>query len=170
MADRHRQRGQRLRPRLPDQRPGRSHRPRCLLQRLQGHHHQVPGRRGEAARLPERRPGHADLGRRRLPRQDRLGRQLVRHPRQRPALHGGRHPKVKSGSLFLVTDTGLRYFIPRTNDSATQAGSDKQEVDQARIHLGYGGTHPPLILKAWSTLLSNGPALDIRSAKQPQSS
>ncbi|BDM71863.1 type VII secretion protein EccB [Streptomyces nigrescens] len=79
-------------------------------------------------------------------------------------------PKAKSGSLFLVTDTGLRYFIPRSNDSATQAGSDKQEVDQARIHLGYGGTHPPLILKAWSTLLSNGPALDIRSAKKPQSS
>ncbi|MBL1092780.1 MULTISPECIES: type VII secretion protein EccB [Streptomyces] len=79
-------------------------------------------------------------------------------------------PKATSGSLFLVTDTGLRYLIPRNNDSATKAGSDKQEVDQARAHLGYGGTHPPLILKAWSSLLSNGPVLDTRSAKQPQSS
>ncbi|MFD8548579.1 type VII secretion protein EccB [Streptomyces sp. NPDC059649] len=79
-------------------------------------------------------------------------------------------PKAKNGSLFLVTDTGLRYLIPRNNDSATKAGSDKEEVDKARLHLGYGGTHPPLILKAWSSLLSNGPVLDIRSAKKPQSS
>ncbi|MFG2832093.1 type VII secretion protein EccB [Streptomyces sp. NPDC048434] len=79
-------------------------------------------------------------------------------------------PTAKSGSLFLVTDTGLRYSIPRNNDSAGKAGSDKQELDQSRLHLGYGGTHPPLILKAWSSLLSEGPSLDIGSAKKPQSS
>ncbi|WP_328690484.1 type VII secretion protein EccB [Streptomyces caniferus] len=79
-------------------------------------------------------------------------------------------PQAKSGSLFLATDTGLRYFIPRNNDSASKAGSDKEELDQSRLHLGYGGTHPPLILKAWSSLLSEGPSLDINSAKKPQSS
>ncbi|MGW7577811.1 type VII secretion protein EccB [Streptomyces sp. NPDC054765] len=79
-------------------------------------------------------------------------------------------PSAKSGSLFLVTDTGLRYSIPRNNDGGDTAGNDKQELDQSRLHLGYGGTHPPLILKSWSTLLSEGPALDIRSAKKPQSS
>ncbi|MEU9122110.1 type VII secretion protein EccB [Streptomyces sp. NPDC048506] len=79
-------------------------------------------------------------------------------------------PKASNGSLFLVTDTGLRYSIPVNNDSATKAGNDKQEVDQARAHLGYAGTHPPLILKAWSNLLSSGPALETQSAKKPQSS
>ncbi|MFG2529793.1 type VII secretion protein EccB [Streptomyces sp. NPDC048516] len=79
-------------------------------------------------------------------------------------------PQAKSGSLFLATDTGLRYSVPRNNDGGDKAGNDKQEVDQSRLHLGYGGTHPPLIPKAWSTLLSEGPALDIRSAMKPQSS
>ncbi|MFI2186037.1 type VII secretion protein EccB [Streptomyces sioyaensis] len=79
-------------------------------------------------------------------------------------------PAQKSGSLFLVTDTGLRYSIPRNNDSATKAGSDKQDVDQARTHLGYGDAHPPLLLSAWSKLLSAGPALDVHSAAQPQAS
>ncbi|MFE1768714.1 type VII secretion protein EccB [Streptomyces angustmyceticus] len=79
-------------------------------------------------------------------------------------------PQAKSGSLFLATDTGLRYSIPRNNDSANKAGSDKEELDKSRLHLGYGGTHPPLILKAWSSLLSEGPSLDINSAMKPQSS
>lgn len=79
-------------------------------------------------------------------------------------------PRQKSGSLFLVTDTGLRYSIPRNNDSAHKAGSDKQEIDQAQIHLGYGDAHPPLLLSAWSKLLSAGPALDVQSARQPQAS
>ncbi|WP_327705152.1 type VII secretion protein EccB [Streptomyces decoyicus] len=79
-------------------------------------------------------------------------------------------PSAKSGSLFLVTDTGLRYSIPRNNDGGNKAGNDKQEQDQSRLHLGYGGSHPPLILKAWSSLLSEGPTLDIRSAQKPQSS
>ncbi|MGW5117046.1 type VII secretion protein EccB [Streptomyces noursei] len=80
------------------------------------------------------------------------------------------NPKATSGSLFLVTDTGLRYSIPRNNDSATKAGSDKQDQDQAQIHLGYGEAHPPLILDAWSKLLSAGPSLDIPSASKPQAS
>lgn len=76
----------------------------------------------------------------------------------------------KSGSLFLVTDTGLRYSIPRNNDSANKAGSDKQDIDQSQIHLGYGDAHPPLLLSAWSKLLSAGPSLDVHSAEQPQAS
>ncbi|MGG2459048.1 type VII secretion protein EccB [Streptomyces sp. RGM 3693] len=80
------------------------------------------------------------------------------------------NPKATSGSLFLVTDTGLRYSIPRNNDSATKAGSDKQEQDQAQVHLGYGEAHPPLMLEAWSKLLSAGPQLDVTSARKPQAS
>ncbi|KUL37375.1 hypothetical protein ADL22_21650 [Streptomyces sp. NRRL F-4489] len=79
-------------------------------------------------------------------------------------------PTATSGSLFLVTDTGLRYSVPRNNDSANKAGSDKQEVDQAQVHLGYGDAHPPLLPEAWSKLLSAGPSLDVNSAKQPQAS
>ncbi|MGD3107990.1 type VII secretion protein EccB [Streptomyces sp. YGL11-2] len=76
----------------------------------------------------------------------------------------------KSGSLFLVTDTGLRYSIPVNNDSATKAGSDKQDIGQAQLHLGYKDAHPPLLLSAWSKLLSAGPSLDVHSASQPQAS
>ncbi|MEW1660566.1 type VII secretion protein EccB [Streptomyces sp. NPDC093707] len=80
------------------------------------------------------------------------------------------NPKADSGSLFLVTDTGLRYSIPRNNDSATKAGSDKQDQDQSQVHLGYGEAHPPLILESWSKLLSAGPSLDVASASKPQAS
>ncbi|ANZ15958.1 type VII secretion protein EccB [Streptomyces noursei] len=80
------------------------------------------------------------------------------------------NPKANSGNLFLVTDTGLRYSIPRNNDSASKAGNDKQEQDQAQIHLGYGDAHPPLLLEAWSKLLSAGPQLDVASASKPQAS
>ncbi len=35
--------------------------------------------------------------------------------------------KQKEGPLYLVTDTGLRYSVPRGNDGAGKAGSDKEE-------------------------------------------
>ncbi|KIZ13821.1 type VII secretion protein EccB [Streptomyces natalensis] len=76
----------------------------------------------------------------------------------------------KSGNLFLVTDTGLRYSIPSNNDSANKAGSDKQDIDQAQVHLGYGDAHPPLLLSAWSKLLNAGPQLNTHAASQPQQS
>ncbi|QHC25169.1 type VII secretion protein EccB [Streptomyces sp. GS7] len=76
----------------------------------------------------------------------------------------------KSGSLFLVTDTGLRYSVPVNNDSATSSGSDKQEIGQAQLRLGYKDAHPPLLLSAWSKLLSAGPSLDVHTASQPQAS
>ncbi|MFF3547396.1 type VII secretion protein EccB [Streptomyces platensis] len=75
-----------------------------------------------------------------------------------------------SGSQFLITDTGLRYPLPKNNDSENKAGKADDEQDKAKVHLGYEGTHPPLIMKAWSELLSTGPSLDIQSARKPQSS
>ncbi|MGW8397579.1 type VII secretion protein EccB [Streptomyces lydicus] len=75
-----------------------------------------------------------------------------------------------SGSLFLVTDTGLRYSIPENNDGADKAGKADQEQGQSQLRLGYKGAHPPLVLKAWSELLSAGPSLDAQSAKKPQAS
>ncbi|MFF8783343.1 type VII secretion protein EccB [Streptomyces sp. NPDC015125] len=81
-----------------------------------------------------------------------------------------RTPQDKTGSQFLITDTGLRYPLPRNNDSDGKSGKADDEQDKAKIHLGYEGAHPPLILKAWSELLSAGPSLDIQSAKKPQSS
>ncbi|WP_327688223.1 type VII secretion protein EccB [Streptomyces tubercidicus] len=81
-----------------------------------------------------------------------------------------RTPEDKTGSQFLITDTGLRYPLPKNNDSDGKSGKADDEQDKAKVHLGYEGTHPPLILKAWSELLSTGPSLDIPSAKKPQSS
>ncbi|UQA92774.1 type VII secretion protein EccB [Streptomyces halobius] len=75
----------------------------------------------------------------------------------------------KDGRLYLVTDTGLRYNVPVGNDSKDKAGNDKQERDQARLHLGYKGGHPPLIPATWSELLSKGPSLNVYDAKKPQS-
>ncbi|MFI0262705.1 type VII secretion protein EccB [Streptomyces sp. NPDC017056] len=77
---------------------------------------------------------------------------------------------AKTGSLFLVTDTGLRYSIPKNNDSAQKAGNAEKEQDQAQIHLGYESVHPLTVSKAWSQLLSEGPELNTNSAKKPQSS
>ncbi|MFG2892890.1 type VII secretion protein EccB [Streptomyces sp. NPDC048248] len=76
--------------------------------------------------------------------------------------------KQKEGPLYLVTDTGLRYSVPRGNDGAGKAGSDKEDRDQAQLHLGYKGAHPPLILSAWSKLLSAGPQLNVHDAEKPQ--
>ncbi|MET9295865.1 type VII secretion protein EccB [Streptomyces sp. NPDC003077] len=76
----------------------------------------------------------------------------------------------KTGTLYLVTDTGLRYAVPRNNDSATKAGNAEKEQNQSQIHLGYENVHPPTVSKAWSELLSEGPTLDVASAKKPQTS
>ncbi|MFB6441391.1 type VII secretion protein EccB [Streptomyces sp. NPDC056411] len=75
-----------------------------------------------------------------------------------------------TGSLFLVTDTGLRYSVPENNDGGDKAGKADQEVGQAQARLGYKDSHPPLMLKAWSELLSAGPSLDVKSARKPQAS
>ncbi|ATZ24126.1 ESX-1 secretion system protein eccB1 [Streptomyces lavendulae subsp. lavendulae] len=88
------------------------------------------------------------------------------------------------GSLFLVTDTGLRYAVQANGDSdAAQSkigapdpqapgggGDGRPEASQAQIRLGYGGVVPAMVPIAWSEFLSKGPRLDTNSARQPQGS
>ncbi|MBT2480952.1 type VII secretion protein EccB [Streptomyces sp. ISL-94] len=87
------------------------------------------------------------------------------------------------GSLFLVTDTGLRYAVQANGDSDAEQSKigapDQQakggapgtpEASQAQIRLGYAGVTPAMVPKAWSDFLSKGPRLDTNSARQPQGS
>ncbi len=86
------------------------------------------------------------------------------------------------GSLFLVTDTGLRYAVQANGDSDSEqseigapdqskAGGDgRPEASQAQVRLGYGGVAPAMVPIAWSEFLSKGPRLDTNSARQPQGS
>lgn len=88
------------------------------------------------------------------------------------------------GSLFLVTDTGLRYAVQANGDSDSEKSKigapDQQakgagtaaapEASQAQIRLGYAGVTPTLVPIAWSEFLSKGPRLDTNSARQPQGS
>ncbi|OKK20330.1 type VII secretion protein EccB [Streptomyces sp. CB00455] len=87
------------------------------------------------------------------------------------------------GSLFLVTDTGLRYAVQANGDSDSEqskiGASDQQakgatggapEASQAQIRLGYAGVTPAMVPIAWSEFLSKGPRLDTNSARQPQGS
>ncbi|WP_285570703.1 type VII secretion protein EccB [Streptomyces sp. RTGN2] len=85
------------------------------------------------------------------------------------------------GSLFLVTDTGLRYAVQANGDSDTArsgigaggaaAGPDgRPEPSQAQIRLGYGTVRPVLVPLAWSEFLAKGPRLDTNSARRPQGS
>ncbi|MFJ2092039.1 type VII secretion protein EccB [Streptomyces sp. NPDC087901] len=87
-----------------------------------------------------------------------------------------------TGSLFLVTDTGLRYAVQTNNDSSadpSKIGADPTpgtaeeqaaDVNQAQIRLGYQDVKPVPVPDNWSALLPKGPRLDTNSAKQPQSS
>ncbi|MBT2545120.1 type VII secretion protein EccB [Streptomyces sp. ISL-44] len=90
------------------------------------------------------------------------------------------------GSLFLVTDTGLRYAVQANGDSDAEQSKigapDQQakggtagapgapEPSQAQIRLGYAGVAPAMVPIAWSEFLSKGPRLDTNSARQPQGS
>lgn len=86
------------------------------------------------------------------------------------------------GSLFLVTDTGLRYAVQANGDSDSEqskigapdqskAGTDgRPEASQAQVRLGYGNVAPAMVPIAWSEFLSKGPRLDTNSARQPQGS
>ncbi|MEU0369427.1 type VII secretion protein EccB [Streptomyces sp. NPDC006283] len=86
------------------------------------------------------------------------------------------------GSLFLVTDTGLRYAVQANGDSdsdrsdigAGEQGGQQQdgrpEPSQAQIRLGYGKIVPSLVPITWSEFVSKGPRLDTNSARQPQGS
>ncbi|MFG3348450.1 type VII secretion protein EccB [Streptomyces sp. NPDC048018] len=84
------------------------------------------------------------------------------------------------GSLFLVTDTGLRYAVQANGDSDSGrseigAGEQKQpdgrpEPSDAQKRLGYEKVVPVLVPMEWSEFLSKGPRLDTNSARQPQGS
>ncbi|MFF1511031.1 type VII secretion protein EccB [Streptomyces sp. NPDC058326] len=89
--------------------------------------------------------------------------------------------KTPDGSLFLVTDTGLRYAVQANGDSDSArseigAGDKEQQTDgrpepsEAQKRLGYEKVVPALVPIAWSEFLSKGPRLDTNSARQPQGS
>uniref|UniRef100_A0AAU2JX59 Type VII secretion protein EccB n=1 Tax=Streptomyces sp. NBC_00049 TaxID=2903617 RepID=A0AAU2JX59_9ACTN len=86
------------------------------------------------------------------------------------------------GSLFLVTDTGLRYAVQANGDSDAgkpgigaadrqgNGGGARPEAGQAQIRLGYGDVTPATVPIAWSEFLSKGPRLDTDAARRPQGS
>ncbi|SDJ69148.1 type VII secretion protein EccB [Streptomyces indicus] len=89
---------------------------------------------------------------------------------------------MKSGPMFLVTDTGLRYAMQANGDTATddagigESGSAEEKKEQqaeqqdAQTRLGYEGVDPTPVPAAWSTFLPTGPRLSAGSARQPQGS
>ncbi|MFF2190772.1 type VII secretion protein EccB [Streptomyces sp. NPDC058155] len=89
---------------------------------------------------------------------------------------------TKSGFLFLVTDTGLRYAMQSNGDSATddsgigESGSEKEkeqrktEAQQAQNRFGYQNVDAAPMPAAWSAFLPTGPRLSTGAARQPQGS
>ncbi|MDG4856945.1 type VII secretion protein EccB [Streptomyces sp. T-3] len=83
------------------------------------------------------------------------------------------------GAQYLLTDTGLRYALPKGNDNAsdktgTGSGSGSEgeptETDKARTRLGYEKvTNQMVVPYTWAQFIPKGPTLDTGSAKQPQS-
>ncbi|MFJ8633068.1 type VII secretion protein EccB [Streptomyces sp. NPDC093568] len=89
------------------------------------------------------------------------------------------------GAWYLLTDTGLRYSLPSTNDSEAKgdgssgsgsggSGGSSQgeasETDKARTRLGYEDlSNPSNVPQTWATFIPKGPTLDTASAAQPQS-
>ncbi|MEC4019166.1 type VII secretion protein EccB [Streptomyces sp. H27-D2] len=89
---------------------------------------------------------------------------------------------TKTGSLFLVTDTGLRYAVQTNGDSSAKKsgigsngkrqkpGEQAQNLNDAQIRLGYKDIDPVPVPDNWSAFLPKGPKLDVSSALQSQSS
>ncbi|WP_327353062.1 type VII secretion protein EccB [Streptomyces sp. NBC_01304] len=89
------------------------------------------------------------------------------------------------GAQYLLTDTGLRYSLPKGNDNAsdktgTGSGSDSgsdsgsggqpSETDKARTRLGYEKlTNQMYVPYTFAQFIPKGPTLDTGSAKQAQS-
>ncbi|MBL1102355.1 type VII secretion protein EccB [Streptomyces coffeae] len=91
--------------------------------------------------------------------------------------------QVKNGSVFLVTDTGLRYAVQSNNDSDARkskigaepddkstANAAQQNPEEAKQRLGYKEVNPVPVPDTWSEFLPRGPRLDKNSARQPQGS
>ncbi|GAB2629896.1 type VII secretion protein EccB [Streptomyces capparidis] len=84
----------------------------------------------------------------------------------------------KSGPTYLVTDTGLRYSVSANDDSeadrpvtGTRPKEQQAAEREAQVRLGYDKIDSlPVVPQTWSGFLSKGPALNTRSAAQPQGS
>lgn len=75
------------------------------------------------------------------------------------------------GNVYLVTDTGLRYSVPATNDSSvTGAAKGEQQQNTAQTRLGYDKALPVPVPAAWADLLAAGPELSSGNAEQAQGS
>ncbi|NUU21703.1 MAG: type VII secretion protein EccB [Streptomycetaceae bacterium] len=76
----------------------------------------------------------------------------------------------KTGTLFLVTDSGLRYQVvndpPKAGGGATPPGEDSE----AKIRLGYKGVVPTPVPRAWTGLMPLGVPLSREAAEKPQTS
>ncbi len=73
----------------------------------------------------------------------------------------------RTGPLFLVTDSGLRYHI--VNDPPSGGGSKPPGEDsEAKIRLGYKGVEPTPVPRAWTTLMPVGVRLSTADAEKPQ--
>ncbi|MEV6839689.1 type VII secretion protein EccB [Streptomyces sp. NPDC051133] len=88
--------------------------------------------------------------------------------------------ETKVGSVFLVTDTGLRYALQSNADNASEnngigmtAQQRKQLQTQAKLaqtRLGYADVQTTPIPAPWSKFLPTGPRLSTAGASQPQGS
>lgn len=88
-----------------------------------------------------------------------------------------------SGSVFLLTETGLRYqvvangdsearssVLPKSAQSPDPSTGQAQQGNDAQARLGYKDVQPGLVPRAWSDLVPAGPNLATKSALQPQTS
>jgi hypothetical protein len=77
---------------------------------------------------------------------------------------------LSGGTRYLVTDTGLRYAVPRTDDSpvAGRVADARPPSGQAAARLGYADVNPLPIPIGWSELLPAGPVLDTANAARQQ--
>lgn len=82
-----------------------------------------------------------------------------------------------SGNDFLITETGLRYSVPSSSDSAqsgaspapAQSGSGDPGGDNPQARLGYKDIQQPaLVPSQWSNLVQPGPVLSTSAAGQAQ--
>ncbi|MEY9842410.1 type VII secretion protein EccB [Streptacidiphilus sp. EB103A] len=89
-----------------------------------------------------------------------------------------------SGTVSLLTDTGLRYPVQLNTDGgspsagasaaagsgSTGSSQTSQQQDNTQARLGYSGVTPLPVPAAWTGLLSAGPALTSAAAGQQQGS